>query len=434
MFGSIDPDNPMGGLLGDLLKVIGSGPPGGDRWFEAARTLAFGVATDDGQDETPTHWCVSPSRTSPGWPSSTWPRPPASPPPRVAEAGCPSRPSDPGSGPTACSRPTARCSSRWSRPSSRAPSAVPAMDLTQLHPEGGAGLQGLLEPVRPHPRPRLPRHAIRFGRRPPGPPRLRPVRVPSALAARARGPPAGRPGNVARFAEDWSLPLQEVQLWICLRELTMHAVMTRPGVRLLLSTLLADASTPPPRPSATSSSAWARAWATPPPSKRRWAIPRPCWPTSSAPSNATSRARRPPRPPRSAPTSTTSPPSVAETLTSTPAALREPGTATGSKRERARWPSPASSGSTSARTRWTAGRSFIIGCGRTGRRRRTHPVVVGRSRPTHSGRGRRTGPLAGPHRAARLNRAATEDCVRPSNSTERASAPGRLGARGARRG
>jgi putative hydrolase len=50
------------------------------------------------------------------------------------------------------------------------------------------------------------------------------------------------PGNVARFAEDWSLPLQEVQLWVCLRELTMHAVLTRPGVRSSLTTLLADAS------------------------------------------------------------------------------------------------------------------------------------------------------------------------------------------------
>jgi putative hydrolase len=50
------------------------------------------------------------------------------------------------------------------------------------------------------------------------------------------------PGNVARFAEDWSLPLQEVQLWVCLRELTMHAVLTRPGVRASLMTLLGDAS------------------------------------------------------------------------------------------------------------------------------------------------------------------------------------------------
>src|ERR1700728_980970 len=53
MFGSSDPDNPMGGLLGDLMKVIGSGPGAADSWFEAARTLAFGVATDGGQDETP---------------------------------------------------------------------------------------------------------------------------------------------------------------------------------------------------------------------------------------------------------------------------------------------------------------------------------------------------------------------------------------------
>ena len=53
MFGSNDPDNPMGGLLGDLLKVIGSGQGAGDNWFEAARTLAFGVATEDGQDKTP---------------------------------------------------------------------------------------------------------------------------------------------------------------------------------------------------------------------------------------------------------------------------------------------------------------------------------------------------------------------------------------------
>src|SRR6202034_937748 len=50
MFGAGDPDNPMGGLLGDLLKVIGSAPGGGDAWFDAARTLAHGVATD-GQDD-----------------------------------------------------------------------------------------------------------------------------------------------------------------------------------------------------------------------------------------------------------------------------------------------------------------------------------------------------------------------------------------------
>ena len=51
MFGASDPNNPMGGLLGDLMKVIGSGPGAGDTWFEAARTLAHGVATDGGPDE-----------------------------------------------------------------------------------------------------------------------------------------------------------------------------------------------------------------------------------------------------------------------------------------------------------------------------------------------------------------------------------------------
>src|SRR5580704_2264937 len=51
MFGAGDPDNPMGGLLGDLLKVIGSAPGGGDTWFEAARTLAHGVATDGETDD-----------------------------------------------------------------------------------------------------------------------------------------------------------------------------------------------------------------------------------------------------------------------------------------------------------------------------------------------------------------------------------------------
>ena len=50
------------------------------------------------------------------------------------------------------------------------------------------------------------------------------------------------PANVAQFAEDWSLPLQEVQLWVCVRELTMHAVITRPGVRASLLRLLGDAA------------------------------------------------------------------------------------------------------------------------------------------------------------------------------------------------
>jgi putative hydrolase len=243
MFGSNDPDNPMGGLLGDLLKVIGSGSAGGgDNWFEAARTLAFGVATDDGQDETPDPLVrIAFEDLS-----------------RVAELHVAEA-----TGITAASSGGAGVSfeavgpGQWSfrllqayRPvlqsmveaQQQGASAVPTMDLTQLDPEGGAGLQGLLS-----------QFALTLG------PVFLGMQFGSAaghLARRAFGqyalplpwPPETKalllvPGNVARFAEDWSLPLQEVQLWICLRELTMHAVMTRPGVRSSLTTLLADAST-----------------------------------------------------------------------------------------------------------------------------------------------------------------------------------------------
>ncbi len=38
------------------------------------------------------------------------------------------------------------------------------------------------------------------------------------------------PANIDRFAGDWGLALDEVRLWVCLRELTMHAVVTRPYV------------------------------------------------------------------------------------------------------------------------------------------------------------------------------------------------------------
>ena len=242
MFGSSDPDNPMGGLLGDLLKVIGSGQGAGDNWFEAARTLAFGVATDDGQDESPDPLVriafEDLSRVAEL---------------HVAEATGITAASGGGSGVSF----EAVGPGQWSfrlleayRPilksmveaQQHGAAAVPTMDLTELDVDGGAGLQGLLS-----------QFALTLG------PVFLGMQFGSAaghLARRAFGqyalplpwPPETNalllvPGNVARFAEDWSLPLQEVQLWICLRELTMHAVMTRPGVRSSLTTLLADAST-----------------------------------------------------------------------------------------------------------------------------------------------------------------------------------------------
>jgi putative hydrolase len=119
--------------------------------------------------------------------------------------------------------------------------AVPSsMDLSELDPDGSTGLSGLLG-----------QFALTLG------PVFLGMQFGSAaghLARRAFGQyalPLPWPGdaplllvphNVAGFAEDWSLPLQEVQLWVCLRELTMHAVLTRPGVRASLMMLLADAS------------------------------------------------------------------------------------------------------------------------------------------------------------------------------------------------
>jgi putative hydrolase len=38
------------------------------------------------------------------------------------------------------------------------------------------------------------------------------------------------PANLTRFAEQWSLPADQVRLWVCARDLTVHAVLGRPGV------------------------------------------------------------------------------------------------------------------------------------------------------------------------------------------------------------
>jgi putative hydrolase len=238
MFGSIDPDNPMGGLLGDLLKVIGSGPGAGDSWFEAARTLAFGVATDGGHDENPDplvriafdelarvaelHVADATGITAGGTKVSFETVGPGQWSFRLLEAY----------------RPVLKSMIDAQQ---QGAAAVPATtDLTELDPDGTGGLSGLLG-----------QFALTLG------PVFLGMQFGSAaghLARRAFGQYALPlpwpdsttillvPGNVARFAEDWSLPLQEVQLWVCLRELTMHAVLSRPGVRSSLTTLLGDAS------------------------------------------------------------------------------------------------------------------------------------------------------------------------------------------------
>jgi putative hydrolase len=48
------------------------------------------------------------------------------------------------------------------------------------------------------------------------------------------------PATITQFAHDWTLPPDDVRLWICLSELTHHAVLGRPHVRARLTELLGE--------------------------------------------------------------------------------------------------------------------------------------------------------------------------------------------------
>jgi len=48
------------------------------------------------------------------------------------------------------------------------------------------------------------------------------------------------PGNVDGFARDWSLPADEVRLWVCLRDMTINAVLCRPHVADRIRGLLTE--------------------------------------------------------------------------------------------------------------------------------------------------------------------------------------------------
>ena len=48
------------------------------------------------------------------------------------------------------------------------------------------------------------------------------------------------PTNIASFADDWSLPEEEVLLWVCAHEMASNSVLTRPAVRSRMEQLLVD--------------------------------------------------------------------------------------------------------------------------------------------------------------------------------------------------
>lgn len=210
--------DPFQGLLQDLLKVIGGAPGSQQAWLDAARSLAHGVATDGEPEANPDpverirfeelgrvaelhvanatglSFDRSPVFVSVG--RGAWAL-------RVLDAWAPTL-------------------GRMVEAQRAAPPAPPAAA------EGAGDVEGLLA-----------RFATTLG------PVLVGMQFGSAaghLAQRTLGQyalplpwPASAellvvPGNVHRFAAEWSLPEDEARLWVCVRELTAHAVLSRPHV------------------------------------------------------------------------------------------------------------------------------------------------------------------------------------------------------------
>ncbi len=230
--------NPLQGLLADLLKVVGGAPGGTTPWLEAARALAHGVATDGAPEAN-----IDPIRRielaelarvvemhvaeTTGLPlAHGGQRPPTF------------EPVSPGAW-------ALRALEAWRplvEPIVNAGGGSPGLGQlgSVLGADGGrGGLQDLLD-----------QFAVTMG------PVLFGMQLGSAvghLAKRAMGqfalpvpwPESPEllivPDNVTAFGDDWSLPAAETRLWVCIRELTMSAVMSQPEVGRRLHTLIDQA-------------------------------------------------------------------------------------------------------------------------------------------------------------------------------------------------
>jgi putative hydrolase len=233
-----DPGNPLQGLLGDLLKMIGSAPGSATAWLEAARALAQGVATEGEPEANPDP--IERIRLEELV--------------RVAEmhvadatglpVGPPARPL--GVLPVGRGAWALLALESWTPlvekmvdAQATATPEVPAVPDGLTTEDGGLGEL-------------LGRFATTMG------PVLLGMQFGSAaghLARRALGRYALPlpwtdhgdllvvPANIAAFAEDWSLPVDQAQLWVCIRELTAEAVLGTPHVAERLRTLLESAAT-----------------------------------------------------------------------------------------------------------------------------------------------------------------------------------------------
>lgn len=245
-----EPANPLQGLLGDLLKVIGSTPGGSRPWLDAARALAHGVATD-GAPEGNADPIVRIRLEEIA---------------RVAELHVADASGLDVSGPdgrpmsfSAVGRGTMalRTLDAWTplltKMVAAQEAAAPRAGMGELGlGDLGLGELGLGDDEDGGLGALLGRFAATMG------PVLLGMQFGSAaghLARRALGqyalpvpwPPSSEllvvPDNVAAFADDWSLPHDETQLWVCVRELTTNAVLHRPHVGERLQELLEAAAT-----------------------------------------------------------------------------------------------------------------------------------------------------------------------------------------------
>ncbi len=233
-----EPGDPIQGLLGDLLKMIGTQSGTGTPWLEAARALAQGVATDNAPDSN-----ADPIQRIKLEELS-----------RVAELHVAEATGlSVGSGehpvtflPVGRGVWAQKVLETW-RPlvegivAAQEASPPPTEGLGLPDDLAGAGGLGEL----------LGQFATTMG------PLLVGLQFGSAaghLAQRALGQYALPlpwpkddellvvPDNIAVFAKDWSLPADETQLWVCVRELTTHAVLGRPHVATRITELLEAAT------------------------------------------------------------------------------------------------------------------------------------------------------------------------------------------------
>ena len=258
-----DPGNPLQGLLGDLLKMIGSAP-------ERRHRLAGG-----GPGPGPGRGHRGRARGEPR-PDRAHPPRGAGPGGRAARgrghrpAGRPRRPP--------AGRAPRRAVGAWALLRPRVVDPAAGEDgggAGPGHPAGcrpsptastaeDGGLGELLGTFRHHHGAGPARHAVRLGRRPPRPAGPRPLRPAHALArstatcwwSRPTSPPSPRTG---------ACPLDQAQLWVCIRELTAEAVLGLPHVAARASP---DCSTRRPPTPSRPSWAWPSGWAARPATRR----------------------------------------------------------------------------------------------------------------------------------------------------------------------